>query len=359
MEYAKSLSTGKTYEARKVNYAQAKTLKLVCPVCKEKVFKRVRHIPQETHMFAHHKGGSLDCELYFPATTDGPSRDIGLGISRGQTFEQFIKDIDADLRELLAAAKLIPERGFDEKLLQVIVALVAKESGNLSHLLIGGEVDSHVSKLVDSSKTSVAKEISHLILGFYARDGARFIDALFCQWVLYCIRLKNERADIAAALNRLVQNGRCFSAFAGKMLAGLALLYSHEDLNLFRVSYFAELDQLDFVLNDDAKKYFGELKNGKFHGLGVMTWPDGKKYVGEFKDGEESGQGVSMLPTGEKYVGAWEDGVINGLGVLIWPDGEKYVGDFIDGAQHGQGTLFGPAGDILYSGRWEWGERMA
>ena len=97
MNYAKSLSTGRTYQADKVSYAQAKGLKLVCPFCTEKVFKRVRKIPHETHMFAHHKGGSPDCELYFPATSDSHSADASDGISRGQTFEEFINGIEEDI----------------------------------------------------------------------------------------------------------------------------------------------------------------------------------------------------------------------------------------------------------------------
>src|SRR5687767_10943536 len=63
MDYARSLSTGKEYSADSVTYDQARALKLVCPVCKEKVFKRVRKIPSETHFFCHHRGGSPDCEL--------------------------------------------------------------------------------------------------------------------------------------------------------------------------------------------------------------------------------------------------------------------------------------------------------
>ena len=112
MDFAIDLSTGKTYKAFKVSYTQAKTLKLVCSVCKEKVFKRVRNIPNETHMFAHHKGGSPDCELYFPSVSDASSGTNEVGISRGQTFEKFISDISS-VRTLFEQIQLISRKGLN------------------------------------------------------------------------------------------------------------------------------------------------------------------------------------------------------------------------------------------------------
>ena len=239
MEFATSLSTGKTYEAVKVSYAQAKALKLVCPVCKEKVFKRVRRIPHETHMFAHHKGGSPDCELYFPATSDVPSTTAGLSAPRGQTFEQFIRDIDADLRNLLIAAQIIPERGMDERVLRLIAALVTNEAVKLvpSFRVVESAVENALNNLNEPFEYQQERKLAALIFEFYTRDGARFIDSLLYQWLLYCIYLKDDKADIHLLLKKLVQEHpsvtNFFPVFAGSMLGGLTLLYSGIDITQF------------------------------------------------------------------------------------------------------------------------------
>ena len=243
MEFATSLSTGRTYEAFKVNYAQARTLRLVCPVCKEKVFKRVRRIPHETHMFAHYKGGSPDCELYFPAATDVPSAASGFSVSRGQTFEQFIRDINADLRNLLIAAQIITERGIDARVLRLIAALVAKEARNL--ILSFKVVEATVTTVLGKSTQHIkARTLAPLIFEFYTRDGARFIDALLCQWALYCISFKDEKADIAVVLDDLILRQEMFSGLAGTMLAGLALHYSDEDLSCFDSVFLIQMESI-------------------------------------------------------------------------------------------------------------------
>lgn len=52
----------------------------------------------------------------------------------------------------------------------------------------------------------------------------------------------------------------------------------------------------------DEEVYVGDLKNGKRHGQGTLTYPDGEVYVGEFRDGHEHGQGTLTLANGEVYV---------------------------------------------------------
>ena len=55
-------------------------------------------------------------------------------------------------------------------------------------------------------------------------------------------------------------------------------------------------------------KYMGEIKNGKIHGLGVLTYPyDGKSILGEWKDGMRSGHGTFTSHEGWKYVGEFKD----------------------------------------------------
>ena len=408
MEFATSLSTGKTYEAFKVSYSQAHTLRLVCPVCKEKVFKLVRRIPQETHMFAHHKGGSPDCELYFPATTDQRVPDLGPGVSRGQTFNQFISDIDNDLQTLLVNAGLIAPT-VDARFLGLLNVLVNKEAEHLAPSFAAVELSNLA--LVSGEKNQET-EIASVIFEFYTRDGARFIDGLFCKWFLYAVYFKHEDAEMGAVLSKLVnQKGTAFTSLAGLMLFGLAQFYAKGDLTGFcndfslkLMTYSSRLPLCDESLGfaawtdclgtltrpnginvgnwkgvkrngqgtpqwpdgqnywPDGQQYVGAFKDGKYSGQGTQTWPDGREYVGAFKDGKYSGQGTFTSQDGEKYVGDWKDGLYDGQGTQTFSDGrqyfdgEQYVGAFKDGKRNGRGTLTWPSG-AKYVGAWKNGEQ--
>ena len=372
MEFATSLSTGKTYEAAKVSYAQVKALKLVCPVCKEKVFKRVRRIPHETHMFAHHKGGSPDCEFYFPATSDNRSIADTDGMSRGQNFEEFINGIYEDIRQLLIQARLIQENSFDDRLMRLIKALVDKELRNFIPSLKTVEL-AGLAVLKKSAESSHSEKIASLILEFYSRDRARFIDGLFCQWVLYYIYCHHKDADIAVALNRLAGDEKQLSDIAGAMIVGLALMYSKEDLSRYSDELSSRLTEFAYAKDPDAPEpsglgqehpicqgtfwtncfaartyssgegYVGEWKDNKWHGKGTYTWPNGAKYVGAFKGGKYDGEGVLTFSDGQKYAGAFRDDKFNGEGMLT-SSGEKYAGTFRDGKFNGEGTYTWPSG---------------
>jgi len=236
MDFATSLSTGKTYEAFLVNYAQTKSLKLVCPVCKEKVFKRVRRVPHETHMFVHHKGGSTGCELYYPGVSDGTTFTGDFSVSRGQSFEQFIADINLDLRNLLIDSEVLQENEVDDRLMRIIIALVVNKASALNPEF--GLVNSVFSEYVSGPAVGTqARIIAPTINDFYSRDGARFIDALFCHWVLYYIYLNNEKSDIVEAIEIFATQRKRFSELAAVMLFGLTTFYADEDLVLFRESF--------------------------------------------------------------------------------------------------------------------------
>ena len=68
-----------------------------------------------------------------------------------------------------------------------------------------------------------------------------------------------------------------------------------------------EIGYEEYIL-PNGEKYYGELKDGRCHGQGTITFKDGSKYLGEWKDGEYHGQGTETLPNGDKYVGEFKDG---------------------------------------------------
>ena len=91
----------------------------------------------------------------------------------------------------------------------------------------------------------------------------------------------------------------------------------------------------------DESKYVGEVKNGKPHGKGTLTYPDkGGKYVGQWKNGKYHGKG--KLNYGGKqgeYIGEFKNGKCDGYGEFKKRGGEKYSGNWKNGKYHGQGTL--------------------
>ena len=63
------------------------------------------------------------------------------------------------------------------------------------------------------------------------------------------------------------------------------------------------------IIFPDETKYVGEVKNGKPHGKGTLTYPDkGGKYVGQWKNGKYHGQGELTFWHGDKLKGNFING---------------------------------------------------
>ena len=77
--------------------------------------------------------------------------------------------------------------------------------------------------------------------------------------------------------------------------------------------------------------YFGEWKDGAFHGQGTWTHESGEEYVGEWKFGNRSGQGTLIFPDGYKYVGEFKGNTFNGQGTATLTDGTKESGIWKNG----------------------------
>ncbi len=135
---------------------------------------------------------------------------------------------------------------------------------------------------------------------------------------------------------------------------------------------------LTYAANDKGKrlKYTGELANGLPHGQGHMTWINGDVYQGEFKDNALHGKGetkyapstlhnwqryngeyVNNEPNGEGHLtrtngevdhGQFKNGRLDGKGSRNFPNGESYEGMFQEGSYCGQGIYRGNG--FTYSG---------
>ncbi len=79
----------------------------------------------------------------------------------------------------------------------------------------------------------------------------------------------------------------------------------------------------------DGSGYFGEWKSGQMladmnrHGVG-LAWgclgDRGDMYYGEFRDDKKEGYGVLKTNNGQTYVGCWRDGKKCGWGKLYGSD---------------------------------------
>lgn len=70
--------------------------------------------------------------------------------------------------------------------------------------------------------------------------------------------------------------------------------------------------------------YEGDMKDGKYEGLGVLTLPDSAiSQAGEFRHGLMNGWGVERSVEGRPlYEGGWKDASHDGLGVTWTQDGK-------------------------------------
>jgi hypothetical protein len=183
-------------------------------------------------MFVHHKGGSPDCELYFSRVANGQDTNRYSAPPQGQTFKSFIADVDKDFERVLMASNLVSDGVTDDKLVRLIFAIV---TGKLGELRPNFELIEANAKalLFDCDQSRKTRELAPEILEYYERSSARFVDGIFCKWLLYCISLRATEADLPFILNMLAKEIDLFSRLAGVALSGLILFYSNADLRGF------------------------------------------------------------------------------------------------------------------------------
>ncbi|MDE5721991.1 MAG: hypothetical protein K2I30_04530 [Clostridia bacterium] len=77
--------------------------------------------------------------------------------------------------------------------------------------------------------------------------------------------------------------------------------------------------------------YDGNLKHGKYSGLGSYQWKDGGFYEGNFSGGKLNGTGKYAAPNGDVYEGNFKNNKYNGEGKYTWEDGSSFEGTFKNG----------------------------
>ncbi len=132
----------------------------------------------------------------------------------------------------------------------------------------------------------------------------------------------------------------------------------------------------DAVLPDGAE-YHGDIRDGRFHGEGVLIRPNGDRYEGGFAEGVFEGKGRYVTATGDVHEGEFTNGMFHGRGTFTSAGGEvhegrfeqwrivqgvyrdsagnEYEGTFEDWQFHGEGTYTAANGDV-YRGTFERGQ---
>lgn len=105
--------------------------------------------------------------------------------------------------------------------------------------------------------------------------------------------------------------------------------------------------------------YRGEVKDGKFHGEGILILSDIARFEGTFENGYKT-KGIYTFSNGNIYEGSYiKDRSIrhiDGEGIIKYANGDYYEGEFQNGIPHGQGKFIGNDGSS-YEGGFSLGTR--
>ena len=111
-----------------------------------------------------------------------------------------------------------------------------------------------------------------------------------------------------------------------------------------------KMDGKGIIYNKDNRMlYNGDFVNNKKCGNGILI-NDEFIYYGQFKDGLFHGKGKIEFNLGDIYEGDFVDNIFEGEGRLIYKDGSYYIGKFHNGKKHGDGILFSNNNEVIYKG---------
>jgi hypothetical protein len=102
---------------------------------------------------------------------------------------------------------------------------------------------------------------------------------------------------------------------------------------------------------ETGESYFGDLFEGRRHGVGTHTWPNGSSYVGDWKNDAPHGHGTFRWANGDELVASFDSGLCHGAGVATLHSGKvTYDGHFEWHKYSGHGRMV--AKRWIYEGEW-------
>jgi hypothetical protein len=89
------------------------------------------------------------------------------------------------------------------------------------------------------------------------------------------------------------------------MLKLLTPEYGQNSVSEDHIKIMELTTKLKPALDRNGEGYFGETKNKKMHGKGLLRFQSGAMYQGEFSNGKKNGTGTFVYVTGNVYTGGW------------------------------------------------------
>ena len=85
-------------------------------------------------------------------------------------------------------------------------------------------------------------------------------------------------------------------------------------------------DNGNFILELERGTYFGHIKDGEPHGLGIITFKKGRSiWKGIWENGKRV-KGTTIRPDGKQFTGEWVDDLLyNGSGTASYDNGDIFT----------------------------------
>ena len=108
-----------------------------------------------------------------------------------------------------------------------------------------------------------------------------------------------------------------------------------------------EMPDSDECIRKESKYsvYYGDQKDGVFHGYGKLTLSNGDVFVGEFENGHYS-KGAYLFKNGDIYYGDLKDSKRSGHGAYFFKKGHVCIGEWKNDQRTGDGKIHGPGGIV-------------
>ena len=103
------------------------------------------------------------------------------------------------------------------------------------------------------------------------------------------------------------------------------------NINIIDNPYLEGLYDLEILDLENGDHYVGQIKNGLFHGKGILTYKTGAKYQGEFVEGKRHGKGTITQLNGNSFEGNFVEDMRHGKGTLRWVNGSYIDTNWAEG----------------------------
>ncbi len=133
MKLGYSLLLGEHISAQSIEYSDCKTFQIVCPNCKEPVFKVFRSVPPPgIHYLSHYekdKAYEAECELRV-ASLGVREMETANALSRGQRLEYFLSVMRSSILDAASRITQLPREKAEKQINSIIMSSGAQRMKN-------------------------------------------------------------------------------------------------------------------------------------------------------------------------------------------------------------------------------------